>query len=648
MPASFPALRSCVSIGSRWRLVQAGILLTACLAQGADLRQDLCQRQLEQGQRLFHQQQYSEAAAQMRSVLQRCSGLVEARLLLGRCLLDLGSAQDAATELELAMELDPANGEIVRTLALALSRLGRFTEAAGVCRHLLANPRISATEREALAHALEVHAGLEELSQRDQPQDHRWNLGPLINSSFNDYMPTVTVDGRRLFFTSDRPGGVGDCPPGQRCREDFWQSEWGDDGWKACRNAGPPLNTPRSEGSASFTALGTVLYFTACDRSEGLGDCDIYRCSSGADGWGPPRNLGAPVNSSFWESQPAISADGCLLIFSSDRPGGFGQTDLWSSRLENGMWSEPVNLGAAINSPGRDETPFLHAGGKTLYYSSSGKPGFGDMDLFCARASGKGWTDPLNLGRPINGSGPDLGLVVPGEGRLGYYASPVAGGVELDLFGCRLPADCRPEEAFLLRGCVVDEESGAGLKARVRADGLLQAIEVPMQWSSELGAFGLVLAPGPILVSASAPGHFFTSRLLQHSESWSDSLLQLSLRPIRVGARAVLDNLLFDFNLASLKDESRPVLQAAFELLEENPGLVVELQGHTDAVGSPEYNLGLSSRRAQSVRDWLIAAGTDPERLQARGYGETVPVADNDSEAGRRLNRRTEILVLSF
>lgn len=630
-----------------------GMFLLAVVAplhgqKGLDLREEQCSRQLEQGLRLHHQQQYSQAVEPLRALLQRCPDRSEARLLLGRCLLDLGSPAEAAREFERYCQEEPGNGEGLRQWALALSRLGRFGEAAEICRRGLADASVPATERDALAEALEAHERLQGLSRRDQEASARWSLGALVNSSCNDYMPAVSVDGQKLYFTSNRPGGLGECGVPERCLEDFWLSRSTGSGWSPSRNPGSPLNTVFSEGSGSFTATGTTLYFAACDRDDGLGDCDLYRMDLGADGWSPPVNLGPAVNSPWWDSHPAVSASGDRLVFSSNRPGGFGESDLWQCRWTSNGWSTPENLGQRVNTSGREETPFLHAGGSSLYYSSSGHPGFGDLDLFLSRRTGSRWESPLNLGRPINGQGPDLGLVMANDSRQGIYASRAEGRTDMDLYGCRLPPDCQPDPARLLRGLVGSRVSGLPLQARVRADGLLDPTAIPLQWSDADGAFGFVLPPGPVLISASAPGHFFASRLLEHAESWRDSVLVLQLEPLRAGARCVLDNLLFDFDLATLKPESRPVLEATHMLLLDNPGLVLELQGHTDAVGTPAYNLDLSRRRASSVCDWLLAAGIDPLRLQAKGYGEEQPVADNGTDSGRALNRRTEILVLSY
>lgn len=619
------------------------------LAGGAsgELRLELCEQQLEQALRLHHQQQYSQAAEQARLLLKRCPDEAAARLLLGRCLLDLGRAEAAATELEALCKQRPDHREGLQLWALALSRAGRFGEAAEVCRLVLADPGLSPGERDRVAEALENHVVRDRLSRRDQPRDARWSLGLQVNSPCNDSMPVLSIDGQRLFFTSNRAGGQDDCTQGACCREDFWTSDLGHRSWGPSRNPGGPFNTRLSEGSGSFTATGTTLYLAACDREGGYGDCDLYRMSRTASGWGPARNLGAQVNSPWWDSHPAVSASGDLLVFSSNRPGGLGDSDLWACRWLDGAWSEPYNLGTPINTSGREETPFLHAGGQALYYCSSGHPGFGDLDLFFSRLDGEHWAPPLNLGRPINGPGPDLGLTVAGEGKQGIYSSQAPGREDLDLFGCLMPTDCRPDQARLLRGQVLAAD-GSPLMARVRADGLLSSIEIPLQWTAPDGRFGLVLPAGPLLVSASAPGYFFASRLLEHGESWSDSLLTLALQPIRVGARAVVENLYFDFDRATLQEISRPVLESTRDLLGENPGLRLELQGHTDAVGSDAYNLDLSRRRAESVRSWLLEHGIDPGRLEARGYGETVPVASNDNDPGRALNRRTEILVLDF
>lgn len=612
------------------------------------LREELCSRQLEQGLRLHHQQQYSQAAEVLRTLLSRCPDNTDARLLLGRCLLDLGSSQDAARELETLCTLEPTHAEGLRQWTLALSREGRFAEAAQVCRRALALPGMSASEREALSAALETHQLREQLSLRDQPGEARWSLGPLVNSPCNDSMPALTVDGQQLFFTSDRSAGMDDCGTGGCCREDFWTSELTARGWSSSRNAGPPINTWLSEGSGSFTATGTTVYFAACNREDGFGDCDLYRMERTASGWGPAVNLGPTINGPGWDSHPAISASGDLLVFSSNRAGGKGDSDLWASRWTDQGWSRPMNLGAPINTAGREETPFLHAGGKALYYCSSGHPGFGDLDLFFSRLEGLEGSPPLNLGRPINGPGPDLGLAVAGEGQQGIYSSRAQGRSDLDLFGCRLPGDCRPDQARLLRGRVSNEDNGQALMARVRVDGLLNAHDIPLQWTAPDGRFGLVLPPGPpagvgqrarVLLHQPPAG---ARRELERLPAQPEPSPDPRRGPCRAGEPALR------FRPGNAATDQRARVGSHTELLAENPGLVLELQGHTDSVGSDSYNLGLSHRRAESVRDWLLAHGVADTRLKAQGYGEALPVASNEHDAGRALNRRTEILVLEF
>ncbi len=588
----------------------------------------------------FHRQQYSRALMEFEQLSHSCGGCSGPRFMAARCRLDLGLFAEAEVELEELVRQDPLNRSAWIHLGMAREALEDWigaAEAFAACDQK-GIPADSLTQ--ALTRRSTLNRAREEIRERQPDLPPPSPLAD-VNSEADEYMPAVSVDGRRLFFTSNRSGGAQ-----PREDEDFWVAELRNGKWQDPVNLGAPPNSALSEGSCSFTAEGSLVFFAACDRPEGLGDCDLYLSTRGSGGWSRPLNLGRPVNGPSWDSHPALSADGRRLIFSSNRPGGFGETDLWiSERVEEG-WSAPRNLGPVINTAGREETPFLHSDGHTLYYSSDGLPGFGGLDVFYSVSGEDGWSSPLNLGPPINSSGPDVGFVTPGLGRQGYYARFDSSKQHMDLYSCDVPACCRPDAAVLLQGLLVDADSGKGLGGRVRLDDRAGAGGTRQQWSDSSGVFHFLLPPGGQLVSASAPGYFFTSLYLDADSS--EVHLRLPLQPIRIGESVVLEHLLFDYDRASLQELSLPILEAALNLLRENPGLVLELQGHTDSEGSPAYNLDLSQRRADSVRDWLLARGIAPERLVARGYGESAPRASNATPAGRAENRRSELLVLDF
>ena len=239
------------------------------------------------------------------------------------------------------------------------------------------------------------------------------SVGAAINTSDDEYWPSITVDGQTLMFTRQVLNGYNQFGM-SNSQEDFYISSHSDSGWTKAINAGEPLNTKSNEGAQTLSSNGNYMYFTACERSGGLGSCDIYFSAYANGHWSIPYNLGSPVNTKSWESTPSISSDGNFLIFSSNRPGGFGGKDLWFSIMsKKGKWSEPVNMGKNINTDGDEMSPFIHFDGRTLYFASDGRPGMGGFDIYLSRMSNdSSWSEPKNLGYPINTANDEMGLVL--------------------------------------------------------------------------------------------------------------------------------------------------------------------------------------------------------------------------------------------
>ncbi len=248
------------------------------------------------------------------------------------------------------------------------------------------------------------------------------NLGPIVNTPNLEYAPTITADGKTLYFVSNRPGGVGG--------HDFWVTSKGDrldTVFAAPHNLGAPVNTDLNEGVSSISADGQVIYFTACNREDGLGDCDLYEAELDGTEWVNVRNI-SEINSAYWDSQPSISSDGKTLYFISNRPGAIGgqdDADIYISRLQSdGRWSDPVNLGEPINTKKREDSPFIFPGGKVLYFASAGHGGYGKLDFFAARLQSDGtWGQPENLGKPFNTSQDERFITLPAAGDVIYFAS---------------------------------------------------------------------------------------------------------------------------------------------------------------------------------------------------------------------------------
>jgi len=469
------------------------------------------------------------------------------------------------------------------------------------------------------------------------------NLGPDINSSYREYFPSLTADGLQMIFSRTVDGN-----------EDFFTSLKKNGTWGKPAPLSDQINTSKfNEGAQSLSADGKYLFFTGCNRPDGLGRCDIYVSQKTAKGWGEPFNLGAPLNSVYWDAQPSVSPDGNTLYFVSNRPGGLGGYDIWKSTLKSdGYWDQPVNLGPEINTPGDEQTPFLHPDGHTLYFSSDGWPGMGNKDIFLSRLDNAGkWGEPVNLGYPINTFNEETGLIVSPEGTDAFFSSDLKGGYgDLDIYSFKMPETVRPVPIVYVKGTVKDKTSRQPLEADIRIINLNTKKTIYQDFTDAGdGSFLAVMPTGAAYAfNAAAAGYVFYSENYQLNSAGSrekPSILEIYLEKLKPGSNVIMKNIFFDTNAYQLLPYSESELDMLISLLKQNPGLRIEIQGHTDNVGKDEDNRKLSTMRARSVYEYLISRKILPDRLTYKGLGESVPVATNDTEAGRKLNRRTSFVV---
>jgi flagellar motor protein MotB len=424
--------------------------------------------------------------------------------------------------------------------------------------------------------------------------------------------------------------------------------------WGKSVNAGEPLNTSSNEGAQTLSSNGNYMYFTACERPGGMGSCDLYFSAFNEGRWSHPYNLGSPVNSQAWESTPSISADGNLLIFSSNRKGGYGGKDLWYSILgDNGTWSVPVNMGRTINTEGEEMSPFIHFDGTTLYFASDGHPGMGGFDIYMAKMNKDStWSEPRNLGYPINTFNDDMGLVIETGGQKAYFSSKRNNDNGKDIFFFNLDESLRPTPVSYLKGKVTDKETGMLLKANYELINLSTNKITIRNTTDASGNFLVCLPSGNNYgINISKPGYLFYSENFmfegQHT-AMKPFIKRISLSPAKVGEKITLTNVFYEVDSWELKIESMAELNNLADLLVENKDLIVEIGGFTDSTGTDEHNLVLSEKRAFSVVNYIINKGISADRLKYKGYGNSSPIGDNLTSEGRKLNRRTEARVIGL
>ncbi|GAB4421704.1 MAG: OmpA family protein [Bacteroidia bacterium] len=478
------------------------------------------------------------------------------------------------------------------------------------------------------------------------------NLGPQINTNRDEYLPYLTADDGYLLFTARRPESVGGFNQQmQNYSEDFFFSEWGDTAWQAARNLGLPINTPDNEGAAAISPDGRTIFFTACNREDGFGGCDLYTAVREGDRWTRPQNMGSAINSAGWDGHPCLSGDGRTLYFASKRPGGLGGSDIWYARQVDGVWTSAAPLAAPINSPGNEDSPFLHADDLSLYFSSDYHPGFGNHDVFVAFLGEDGvWSQPRNLGYPLNTAANESHIFVNASGRVAYMNSDRPGGYGgSDIYRFDMDRRNRPRIATFLRGTVQDSITAKPLAALIRLIDVASGDTIRTATSARDGRFLMTLPlERQYAAFVEAPGYLFVSKafFLQDlpEETYFDILIELP--PLRKDVQVVLNNIFFDFGKYDLQVLSYAELDFVVSFLEKNPKIRIEIQGHTDDIGSAPDNLLLSQRRAEAVRAYLLQQGIAADRVEARGYGETMPVAGNITEEDRARNRRTEFKIL--
>ncbi len=471
------------------------------------------------------------------------------------------------------------------------------------------------------------------------------NLGQGVNTAEEEYLPVVTADETVLIFTRQRTKN-----------EDFYQSIKKDGKWEAAVPLSENINTLQfNEGAQCISPDGMYLFFTGCNRPDGMGMCDIYVARREGKGWSKPFNIGAPVNTAGWESQPSLSADGRTLYFVSTRKGGYGSYDIWKSDLgEGGSWSAPVNMGATINTAYDEYSPFIHPDDQTFYFSSNGWPGMGDRDLFISRKDSSGkWKVPQNLGYPINTYGEESGLTISSNGKTAFFASNKGNGAgKMDIYSFELPPSIRPAPITYVKGRVIDSETKQVLQAKV------QIVNVDTEKAVyddvtdyESGEFLATLAlDKKFALTVSKEGYLFYSENFSPGQAAATKpyLVDISMQKIAPGRLVVLKNIFFDTGKYELLPQSVTELKQLISFLSLNPSVKIEIAGHTDNVGDNASNQLLSENRAKAVYSYLLNNKIPQSRMVFKGYGESSPAADNETEAGRQNNRRTEFKILSY
>ncbi|MEP0985547.1 OmpA family protein [Ekhidna sp.] len=465
-----------------------------------------------------------------------------------------------------------------------------------------------------------------------------------VNRFKLQYLPSLTIDNASIFYTKrDRVNGD----------EEIVVSDFRDGEWTPAKSVSNRINSPLNEGACAVSADGKTMIFTSCDGRNSLGSCDLYISKRVGDLWSYPKNLGKPVNTMYWESQPSLSADGKTLYFSSNRRGGFGGRDIWVTKNEEGSWTKPENLGQPINTRQDETTPFIHPNGSSLYFSANGFPGMGGYDLYYSEKLDTAWSSPKNLGYPINTFKDEVSIVITGDGSQAYFAKEEQKNYEIldsKIVTIKLKERLKVKPASYIIGTITDEKTSQPLSADIQVVNL-ETNEIIYESKSDSlkGNYFMVLPVGLDLAGYVKKRGYIYSDFHFSTESNAavePDTINISLQRVEFGQVLVLKNIYFETNSFELSQKSDSELQNAFQLLKENPAISVEIAGHTDNTGAAAFNEELSENRARQVYIQLVNRGIKKERLSFKGYSDSQPIAPNDTPEGRKSNRRIEFRVL--
>lgn len=523
------------------------------------------------------------------------------------------------------------------------------------------------------------------------------NIGREINSEFEDFAPVLNSAENEIVFTTRRRDGNTNenVADDNKPYEDIFFTEKNGGAWQRAKNIGAPLNTKFFDSSLAFSPDGNTLFVY---KDEGNGD--IYFSEKSKDGtWSELEALPGIINSSYRESSISLSKDEQVLYFASERPGGFGGSDIYVCYKDSkGEWTRVKNLGPDINTQYDEDGPFIDYDEKTLYFSSEGRNGMGNFDIFKANLLDKEkneWSEPENLGYPINSPDDDIYFSGTKDGKHWYYSSVREDGIGYSDIYMIVPSTeekkappvpiKQPEPVketpkvvkeepkvepkiepklepkvetkpvvlpikYIVT--VIDAETKKPVDAKVRMQGLKDNVMVGIiHHENGVAVFSITATqPKDYKISVEEEGYIFQNLSVKVEGANTEEKTipkTVEMRKLEVGVVSVLRNIYFDFEMATFKTESYTELNKLATMMKQNASLKVEIGGHTDSVGDKKHNLLLSQKRANAVKSFLTSKGVDTRRVKTVGYGKSRPLASNDDEAeGRQFNRRVEFKVL--
>lgn len=468
------------------------------------------------------------------------------------------------------------------------------------------------------------------------------NMGDSINSPYEDYGPSVSPDNQTLFFGTKRNRRM--IRNQEYINEDIYYASREGDGWSKAQPL-EGINTQFNEGAPCLSNDGKRLYFVRCETPDGFGRCDIYQADKKDDDtWGNVVNLGPNVNSADWESHPTLSHSEDTLFFTSDRPGGFGSNDIYYTyKDKKGQWTPAKNMGPIINTKGNDISPFYHPKYDVMYFASNNQVlNFGNFDIYKSRLVNGQWTEPKNIGPLVNGWGDEDFFSIDADSKNLFYARTEGNNFNnTDLYSFPLPMEAQPTAYTTFKGTLTDSATGNPFKGIVSVVDLDKGIEVAPKFIRPDGSFEFdLINDNHYLLVIQGEDFFRVEKLIDLKGDTSVNYQTPSIKSLKLQFASVE----FASNSAEVTEEMKPDMEKLMNFLLDNPTVHLVISGHTDSKGDPEANKQLSYKRADAIKEYIInRSGLDSSRIEAIGYGSTRPIIkDEKTDEDRRINRRVE------
>lgn len=654
-------LRSMVAIKRICLLVSVAVGVSFCGCQSA--RISVADEQMGRGE-------YFDAAATYRKIYNNLKKPSE-RTLRGEVAYKLGIAHSklnqnarAAGAFRNALRYGYPDSLLYLHIAKALHAEGRYGEAAEAYRQYM----MMSADDESAKTGLRGVVLAEEM--RRNPTRYKVVNARLFNSRRSDFAPALLGDKIYLTTTNEKATGTVRSEVTGMKRADIWEVSKDEQGkWQRPEPVKGELNTEADEGIVSFSPDGRIMYLTrAKRRTDADTKVEIVISSRSDASWSAARNFDLIEDTVYNYGHPSVDPSGKYIYFTSDRQGTYGESDIWRMRLDAKSGAIPENLGASINTTGREMFPYAYSD-SILYFSSDGLPGMGGLDIFKAVLTPSGAWKVTNMGVPVNSAADDFGITFYPGREAGYFSSGRGDARGYDhIYSFELP-----DLKITISGVVTDFEEEPIAGARIRIVGRDGSNRRAV--SRDDGTFSFDLERGvSYIMQAGAKGYLNARQEFVTDSVEQDAEYEVNFMLASLTVPNVVENIFYDYNKATLRPESTVALDSLAQILRDNPSITVEMSSHTDRVGSDGYNNRLSESRAKSVVDYLISAGIQAERLKWKGYGKSHPkkvtkrvarlypqfkegqildekfvntLNEEDRDAADQINRRTEFKVIS-